>query len=96
LIHQGSVQVVRLDQIDPLSMNPQSVGELDIRITSLAPTVLRLSVPADRWTPGSYEVRVKGSGVAPLADRNGRLIDGDADGKAGGDFVLHFTIGSAQ
>lgn len=96
LIHAGSVQLLQLDRIDPVSNSPQAVSDLDIRITSYSPTVLRLSVPADRWLPGIYEVRVKGNGMAPLADRSGRLIDGDGDGMQGGDFVMRFVVGSAQ
>jgi len=27
-----------------------------------------------------------------LADTNGRVLDGDADGKAGGDFLMSFDV----
>jgi hypothetical protein len=45
------------------------------------------SLPADR-----YELRLRGSGPVALADLEGRPIDGDGDGAAGGDAVLRFKV----
>jgi len=45
------------------------------------------SLPADR-----YELRLRGSGPVALADLEGRPIDGDGDGAAGGDAVLRFQV----
>jgi hypothetical protein len=42
--------------------------------------------------PDDYELRIRGSGPVPVADLEGRPIDGDGDGIAAGDFVLPFRI----
>jgi hypothetical protein len=41
---------------------------------------------------GSYQLRVRGEGPVSLADNNGRMLDGDADGVAGGDFLMSFDV----
>lgn len=87
LLHAGSVGVFKRD-----GGSLVRVDGVEMEITSLAPTVMRLKAPADAFGPGRYEVRVDGTGAAPVADRSGKLIDGDADGKPGGDFVLHFEL----
>lgn len=96
LLHPGSVRVIRLDDIEPATLQPRQMANVQLYITSLEPTVIRLSIPAADWTPGRYEIRILGTGGAPVADRSGRLIDGNADGVPGGDFVLHFEIEPAQ
>lgn len=91
---KGSIEVVRVDDIDPATLQPRAVGNLALRVTSLNPTVISLSAPAEAFAPGQYEVRVKGTGSMPLLDRAARVIDGDDDGMPGGDFVLDFTVGA--
>jgi len=41
---------------------------------------------------GSYQLSVLGDGPAPLADQTGRVLDGDADGKPGGDLLIPFDV----
>jgi len=41
---------------------------------------------------GSYQLSVLGDGPAPLADQSGRVLDGDVDGKAGGDMLIPFDV----
>lgn len=96
LLRAGLVQVLRVDDVNPVTLQARSVEDLGMRITSLSPTVIELDAPAESWKPGLYEVRVDGSGALAVADRSGRVIDGDADGKPGGDFVMHFAIESGQ
>ena len=95
-LHKDSVQVFNLNDIDPLTREPRQLVTARLQITSLAPTVIRLLVPDSDWTPGRYEVRIHGSGPMAVTDRSGRLIDGNVDGKPGGDFVMNFEIGSAK
>jgi len=94
LLHAGSVQIVRLDDIDPATSEARIMKNVELRVSSLSPTVINLRAVKNDWTPGRYEVRVKGSGATPVADRAGRIIDGDDNGEPGGDFVLRFRIGS--
>lgn len=63
-----------------------------IELRTLAPTVLAVLAPRRAWRDDLYELRVSGVDPLALADRYARLIDGDGDGAAGGDFVLHFQI----
>ena len=41
---------------------------------------------------GSYQLTVHGEGPVALADTAGHVLDGDADGKAGGDFLMSFDV----
>jgi methionine-rich copper-binding protein CopC len=41
---------------------------------------------------GSYQLAVHGDGPAPLADQAGHVLDGDADGKPGGDALIPFDV----
>jgi hypothetical protein len=41
---------------------------------------------------GSYQLSVHGDGPAPLADQAGHVLDGDADGKPGGDTLIPFDV----
>jgi hypothetical protein len=41
---------------------------------------------------GSYQVEVRGSGPVSLADNAGRVLDGDADGVAGGGALIPFDV----
>ncbi len=43
-----------------------------------------------------YEARLVGSGTTALANTGGVVLDGDADGTAGGDFLWRFTVDAAQ
>lgn len=47
---------------------------------------------ASSLLPDDYELRIRGSGPVPAADLEGRPIDGDGDGTAGGDVVLRFQV----
>jgi hypothetical protein len=55
------------------------------------PNVVELSL--ERGLPaGSYQLTVRGEGPVALADPAGRVLDGDADGVPGGDFLLSFDV----
>jgi hypothetical protein len=53
---------------------------------------LLLVEPAVPLAPGRYELRLRGSGPVPLADWNAGVLDGDRDGRPGGDHVATFDI----
>lgn len=50
--------------------------------------------PASPLASGAYELVLKGSGTTALASTDARVLDGDADGRPGGDFTMHFEIGT--
>jgi len=70
-----------LDQIVPLSQ---------VRVPEGRPNVVEITVNA--LSAGSYQLAVRGEGPVALADTNGRVLDGDADGVAGGDFLMSFDV----
>lgn len=89
LINSRSIQLYRE------SAAGKSAIDSTVRVTSLSPTVIEVSA-GDDLASGKYILEVAGSGASPLADRQGRLIDGDSDGKPGGDFALRFDVGVAE
>lgn len=73
-------------------------------ISPLAPVVsvsahndaLLLLTPRTPLPQGFYRLTLRGSGPAALADWDAIPLDGDADGRPGGDFVTTFEIGGAS
>jgi methionine-rich copper-binding protein CopC len=55
------------------------------------PTVLRLRARAP-LAAGSYELVLRGAAAPALAAESGQVLDGDADGIAGGDFSAAFLV----
>jgi hypothetical protein len=41
---------------------------------------------------GTYQLEVRANGPVALADNAGHVLDGDADGRAGGDFLMSFDV----
>lgn len=59
------------------------------------PNVVELTV-AGPLAAGSYQLEVRGEGPVALADTQGRVLDGDADGVAGGDFLMSFDVSAGE
>jgi hypothetical protein len=76
--------------------NEVGIAPLSIEVRSLEPTVLAITVPTQQWAVDSYRLTIAGAGPAPVADRRGQEIDGDGDGRAGGDFNLYFDVGGGS
>jgi hypothetical protein len=55
------------------------------------PDVVELTTARD-LAAGSYQLVVRGEGPVALADDQGHVLDGDADGKPGGDFLMSFDV----
>jgi len=64
---------------------------LQARVPEGRPNVVELTVPG-ALAAGSYQLAVHGEGPVALADTQGRVLDGDADGVAGGDFLMSFDV----
>ena len=66
-------------------------------MTTVSPVNEALIVlePTQALTPGRYRLILRGTGPATLADWNASIIDGDADGVAGGDFTAELNVGDA-
>ena len=61
------------------------------RVATGRPNVVELTLT--RPLPaGSYQLNVRGAGPVALADNAGHVLDGDADGVAGGDYLMSFDV----
>ena len=69
----------------------QPVALAKVQVPDGRPNVVELT-PARTLAAGSYQLRIRGQGPVALADTAGHVLDGDADGAAGGDFVMSFDV----
>jgi hypothetical protein len=69
----------------------QPVALAQVRVPDGRPRVVELTL-ARGLAPGSYQLAVRGQGPVALADTAGHVLDGDADGTAGGDFLMSFDV----
>lgn len=93
-IHAGSVTLMRSGGDGSFAEgNEVTVAPLSFEVRSVDPTVIAIQLAPNQWTPDSYRLSVAGAGSTAIADRSGSAIDGDRDGRPGGDFVTHFEIG---
>jgi len=90
LVGTGTVMLQKLSSASP---EPVTVG---MRATvSPVNEALIVLEPTQALTPGRYRLILRGTGAAALADWNASIIDGDADGVAGGDFTAELNVGDA-
>jgi hypothetical protein len=61
------------------------------RVPEGRPNVVELTL-AHPLPAGSYQLQVHGAGAVALADNAGHVLDGDADGVAGGDYLMSFDV----
>jgi methionine-rich copper-binding protein CopC len=75
----------------------QPVALAAVRVPAGRQNVVELST-AQPLPAGSYQLAVHGDGPAPIADQAGHVLDGDTDGKSGGDALIPFdvTAGAAR
>jgi len=59
------------------------------------PNVVELTL-ARPLPPGSYQLEVRGEGPVALADNAGHVLDGDADGTAGGNYLMSFDVSAGE
>jgi len=69
----------------------QPVTVAQARVPAGRPNVVELKL-AHALGAGSYQLAVRGQGPVALADTAGHVLDGDADGSAGGDFLMSFDV----
>jgi hypothetical protein len=69
----------------------QPVGLAKVRVPEGRPRVVELKL-AHGLPAGSYQLEVRGQGPVALADNAGHVLDGDADGTPGGDFLMSFDV----
>jgi mono/diheme cytochrome c family protein len=69
----------------------QPVALAKVRVPEGRPRVVELTL-AHALPAGSYQLEVRGQGPVALADTAGHVLDGDADGTPGGDFLMSFDV----
>jgi hypothetical protein len=69
----------------------QPVALAAARVPDGRPRVVELTL-ARGLAAGSYQLAVRGQGPVALADTAGRVLDGDADGRPGGDYLMSFDV----
>ena len=69
----------------------QPVAIQQVQVPAGRPNVVELTL-AKALPAGSYQLAVRGQGPVALADTAGHVLDGDADGVAGGDFLMSFDV----
>jgi hypothetical protein len=69
----------------------QPVTLTSVRVPQGRRNVVELIMPQP-LAAGSYQLAIHGDGPAPLSDESGRVLDGDADGKPGGDMFIPFDV----
>jgi len=69
----------------------QPVPVANAQVPQGRPNVVELKL-ARALPAGSYQLEIHGQGAVPLADDAGHVLDGDADGVAGGDFLMSFDV----
>jgi hypothetical protein len=62
-----------------------------VRVPAGRQNVVEITTPQP-LAAGSYQLSIHGDGPAPLADQSGHVLDGDADGKPGGDTLIPFDV----
>ncbi len=72
-------------------------NELSVRVLSVSAAGNELTAELDTNAASDdvYRIAVDGSSANPVSDTGGVVLDGDADGQPGGDFVSTFTVDSA-
>jgi hypothetical protein len=68
------------------------VNLASIGLSPSNPRLLSIDLTGVSSIPDDYQLRLAGSGATALASVAGLILDGDADGSAGGDFTSVFTI----
>jgi hypothetical protein len=71
--------------------NDQPVTIASSRVPPGRSNVVELAFAAP-LAAGSYQLTVHGEGAVALADNAGHVLDGDADGQPGGDFLMSFDV----
>ncbi|HVF16644.1 MAG TPA: hypothetical protein VNA21_07020 [Steroidobacteraceae bacterium] len=73
--------------------NEVALSPMTVEVLSSEPTVISIKLTPNQWASDSYQLTVAGAGSIAIGDRSGGPIDGDLDGKPGGNFVMHFELG---
>lgn len=92
LLQAGTLTITRSGGDADFANGNEVQIDAQIELRSLSPTVLAITPPPGGWTADAYRLRVSGSSPLAVTDLNSVAIDGNADGQAGGDFELNFSV----
>jgi len=83
--------LVSADTFTLRDASDQPVTLAGVRVPTGRQNVVEITT-AQPLAAGSYQLAVHGDGPAPLAGESGFVLDGDADGKPGGDTLIPFDV----
>jgi hypothetical protein len=72
--------------------NEKPVTHVSVSTSLKNPRLILIDVGETELEADVYRLIVKGSGDIQIASIGGVVLDGDADGEAGGDFISEFTV----
>jgi hypothetical protein len=90
LVNETTVSLLRIDAEALRAPVPQARVSVSPHNDALV-----IVEPQSVLEPGVYRLVLRGDGAAALADWNAVVLDGDADGRPGGDFVAMQEVGGA-
>jgi hypothetical protein len=90
LVNETTAELQRIDA--EASRSPMPAVRVSVSPHNDALVIVE---PRSALRPGVYRLVLRGSGAAALADWNAVVLDGDGDGRSGGDYVAIHEIGGA-
>jgi hypothetical protein len=87
----ANATTVTLQRLDTPSGEPVTLAAR-IAVAPVNDTLIVLT-PQQPLASGHYRLTLRGTGAAALADWNAVVVDGDGDGRPGGDFVQELNVG---
>ncbi|MBI3186879.1 MAG: Ig-like domain-containing protein [Gammaproteobacteria bacterium] len=74
------------------SGNEVAITPASLNLSTANPALLTINLTGIASTDDSYQLKLVGTGSAPLLDLNANALDGDGNGSAGGDYLLAFVV----
>jgi hypothetical protein len=92
-VHVASVELVRSGGDGGFDDGADVVvTHARIQRSPFNPSAVVLRLPPTELSDDLYRLRLRGDGGAPLTDLQGLALDGDGDGRPGGDYDFHFKL----
>jgi hypothetical protein len=97
LLNANSLELLRSGgDGDFTNGNEVAMHGIEVHVRSTSPTTIALQMPSGSWVADDYQLRIRGTGPAPLADLRGVAIDGTGSGLPGSDLLVRFTVAATD
>ncbi|HEU4601415.1 MAG TPA: hypothetical protein VFS24_05580 [Steroidobacteraceae bacterium] len=88
---QNSIELVRAGGDEGFNDGNEQIIPVDAQVITANPTVISIT-PRTPWVADLYELHINAAGSVQITDLSGRVVDGNDDAVAGGEFVLRFAV----